>query len=146
MQWLRHTRFEPPSLAEQQADIYRQQQMKTLAAQADARWAAKPSFLDAPDKQQPAQMLQSRDPNAGIRPTVVGQDVQDAAQPPRIVNEVEHVIEEPEQSDDAPALRTRKLRSEPKAKDSPWKQQPKGNPGDGWQPDSWAPAPAKRRA
>ncbi|KAF2706258.1 hypothetical protein K504DRAFT_471063 [Pleomassaria siparia CBS 279.74] len=145
MQWLRHTRYEPPTLAEQQADIYRQQQMKTLAAQADARWAAKPSFLDAPDKQQPAHMLQSKHPNAGIRPAAVDQDTRNNVQPPRVTKESEDVIEESEPSHGAPALRTRKLRGEPKAKDSPWKQSTSGNPGEQWQPESWTPGPVKRR-
>lgn len=53
VQWLRHTRFEPPSISEQQLDEIRQAQMKELAAQADARWAAKPSALDRQaDRQQ----------------------------------------------------------------------------------------------
>ena len=47
-QWLRHTRREAPSLAEQSQDLVRQANLKALAAQADARWAAKPSFLDTP--------------------------------------------------------------------------------------------------
>ena len=66
MQWLRHTRFEPPTLQEQQAELRRQQNIKLLAARADERWAAKPSALDAPDKQQPIQMLESRDPKSGV--------------------------------------------------------------------------------
>ncbi|CAD6502766.1 BgTH12-05356 [Blumeria graminis f. sp. triticale] len=38
-QWLRHTRVDPPSLAEQSQDIQRQEQMKVLAAAVDAKWA-----------------------------------------------------------------------------------------------------------
>ena len=142
MQWLRHTRFDPPTLVEQQADVIRQQQLKQLAAQADARWAAKPSFLDAPDKQQPTQMLQSRDPTSGIRQMAADQELN----PSRTPKKVDDVIDETEESNDAPVLRTRQLRSEPKAKDSPWKQSTKGNPGDEWTPDAWSPAPARRRA
>ncbi|KAI0998906.1 hypothetical protein K3495_g9292 [Podosphaera aphanis] len=37
-QWLRHTRTNPPCLAEQSQDILRQEQLKILAAAADARW------------------------------------------------------------------------------------------------------------
>ncbi|RFU34522.1 hypothetical protein B7463_g1825, partial [Scytalidium lignicola] len=48
-QWLRHTRDSPPSLSEQSSDIVRQETLKVLAAEADRRWAAKPSFLDAPE-------------------------------------------------------------------------------------------------
>lgn len=45
-QWLRHMRAEPPSLEEQSGDVVRQQRMKHLAAEADARWAAKPRVME----------------------------------------------------------------------------------------------------
>lgn len=112
-----------------------------LAAQADARWAAKPSVLDAPDKQQPVQVLESRDPNAGVRQMNADEEIKDRAVPPRTVEEG---IEEEAQTEDVPTLKTRKrMRTEPK--DSPWKQAAKGNPGDEWQPVSWSPGLAKRR-
>ncbi|KAH6636203.1 hypothetical protein F5144DRAFT_628272 [Chaetomium tenue] len=41
-QWLRHTRADPPSLAEQQGEVARRARMRVLAAEADARWEAKP--------------------------------------------------------------------------------------------------------
>lgn len=48
-QWLRYTREHPPSLAEQREDVTRQARMKQLAAEADARWEAKPRLVeDAP--------------------------------------------------------------------------------------------------
>ena len=47
-QWLRHTRAAPPSLAEQHANVAREERMKVLAAEADARWEGKPSLIDAP--------------------------------------------------------------------------------------------------
>jgi NADH dehydrogenase [ubiquinone] 1 alpha subcomplex assembly factor 2 len=47
-QWLRRTRFEPPSLQEQTSDIQRQLELKQLARLADERWANKPSLLDPP--------------------------------------------------------------------------------------------------
>ncbi|KAK8048279.1 hypothetical protein PG994_010009 [Apiospora phragmitis] len=53
-QWLRYQRAEPPSLAEQQLDVVRRERMKVLAAEADARWAAKPSYLDQPRQQRDA--------------------------------------------------------------------------------------------
>lgn len=56
-QWLRHTRENPPSLTEQSQDLIRQSQLKVLAAQADARWNAKESFLDSPKMQQPQPTL-----------------------------------------------------------------------------------------
>lgn len=141
MQWLRHTRFEPPTIAEQQAEVSRQERMKMLAAQADARWASKPSVLDAPDKQQPAQMLQSRDPNTGIRQANAEPEIRRDEPAPLV--EDDHIQDAAQTN--APTLKTRKpMRTEPK--ESPWKQASKGNPGDEWQPASWAPTPAKRRA
>jgi NADH dehydrogenase [ubiquinone] 1 alpha subcomplex assembly factor 2 len=51
IQWLRHTREQAPSIEEQQQDIVRQEQIKLLAAKADAKWAAQPSYLLPPDQQ-----------------------------------------------------------------------------------------------
>ncbi|KAF2689862.1 hypothetical protein K458DRAFT_382990 [Lentithecium fluviatile CBS 122367] len=141
MQWLRHTRAEAPTIADQQAEVYRQARIKQLAAQADARWAAKPSVLDAPDKQQPAQMLESRDPNAGVAQMNADLETTEKAEPSR--SEALNP-EEAARTEDAPTLKTRKrMRTEPK--DSPWQQVAKGNPGDEWQPAPWSPGPAKRR-
>ncbi|KAH7162573.1 hypothetical protein B0J13DRAFT_517830 [Dactylonectria estremocensis] len=49
-QWLRHTRQEPPTLEEQHDDVLRQARVKVLAAQADARWEAKPRVMEAPEE------------------------------------------------------------------------------------------------
>lgn len=140
MQWLRHTRFEAPTIADQQAEVQRQAQIKMLAAQADARWAAKASVLDGPAKQQPVQMLESRDPNAGVTQMNVDVDASEQTEPPTTNQKAQGLA----QSEDAPTVTARKpMRTEPK--DSPWKQTAKGNPGDEWQPASWSPGPAKRR-
>ena len=48
VQWLRHTRNEAPTIQEQQYDVIRQQNMKQLAAAADARWASEQSLLKKP--------------------------------------------------------------------------------------------------
>lgn len=45
-QWLRHTRQDPPTLAEQRAEVARRERMRLLAAQADARWEAKPKVME----------------------------------------------------------------------------------------------------
>ncbi|AEO58027.1 hypothetical protein MYCTH_2304985 [Thermothelomyces thermophilus ATCC 42464] len=45
-QWLRHTRADPPSLDEQRAEVARQERIKRLAAEADARWEAKPRVME----------------------------------------------------------------------------------------------------
>ncbi|KAG6054739.1 hypothetical protein E4U17_003502 [Claviceps sp. LM77 group G4] len=44
-QWLRYARNTPPSLDEQHGDVLRKERMKVLAAEADARWEAKPRLL-----------------------------------------------------------------------------------------------------
>lgn len=157
MQWLRHTRHEPPTLAEQQQDAMRQERMKLLAAQADERWASKPSALDAPDKQQPMQMLQSRDPDSGVTQMNVNQEAAEKVAPPSTserddekllsggADELQQMPRDPPvpaSTDDAPALTTRKrMKKEPR--DSPWGQ---ASPNQEWQPQGWTPAPAKRRA
>ena len=160
MQWLRHTRYEPPTVAEQHQDMMRQERMKQLAAQADARWAEKPSALDAPDKQQPVQMLQSRDPDSGVTQMNADQETRDSVEPPRLLDqevarpapvETEQPAEPqqmprdppaPPAEDDAPAFTPRKrMKKDPK--DSPWKQSAQSQE---WQPQGWSPAPAKRRS
>ncbi|KAF2110725.1 hypothetical protein BDV96DRAFT_198910 [Lophiotrema nucula] len=145
MQWLRHTRFEPPSINEQRADVFRREQMKVLAAEADARWASKPSAMDAPDKQQPAHMLESRDVNSGIRQANVDEDARDSTERPRTTEEVEatpQAAAEAQESKETPVSAQGKVKT---PKESPWKQPPKGGPGEEWQPESWSPAPARRR-
>ncbi|XP_014557129.1 hypothetical protein COCVIDRAFT_15555 [Bipolaris victoriae FI3] len=117
MQWLRHTRFDPPTIAEQQQDVARQERIKLLAAQADAKWAAKPSALDAPDKQQPVLPLQSQHPTTAPSPVNGKQDIQDTAAP-----------------------RPKKAKAKEPA-DSPWRQAAQSQD---WQPQGWTPAPAKR--
>ncbi|ORY07652.1 hypothetical protein BCR34DRAFT_489283 [Clohesyomyces aquaticus] len=160
MQWLRHTRFEPPSLAEQQANVVRQQQIKVLAAQADARWASVPSVLDAPVKQQPAQMLESRDPGAGIRQMNVGEEAREQATPTEPIQtdakedhigivetcrkEIDDAVEDAVQG--APTLKTRRVMREPKPKDSPWQRPGTASASQEWQPESWTPPPARKRA
>ncbi|KAL5094425.1 hypothetical protein Trisim1_007011 [Trichoderma cf. simile WF8] len=52
-QWLRHTRREPPTLEEQHEEVARQERMKYLAAEADARWEAKPRVMEAPREELP---------------------------------------------------------------------------------------------
>jgi NADH dehydrogenase [ubiquinone] 1 alpha subcomplex assembly factor 2 len=154
MQWLRHTRFDPPSLTEQHQEIMRQERMKMLASQADARWASKPSALDAPDKQQPMQMLKSRDPDSGVTQMNADQAVRDKAEPPRTLEEQEAkphpVAEDPKpqemprdppvpSADDALKAPRKKTKKEPR--DSPWGQ---AEVSKDWQPQGWTPPPARR--
>ncbi|QPC73904.1 hypothetical protein HYE68_004656 [Fusarium pseudograminearum] len=115
-QWLRHTREEPPTIEEQQDDVVRQARMKTLAAQADARWEAKPRVMEAPQAA-PATLLQP----ANASP--LGQDsktVQADAGAKNIKDEVEK-------------------------KDDPWAKAKASAPGETWQPSAWTPPATKRR-
>ncbi|RDA92802.1 hypothetical protein CP533_0801 [Ophiocordyceps camponoti-saundersi (nom. inval.)] len=74
-QWLRHQRREAPSLEEQRHDVLRQEQVKQLAAEADARWEAKPRLLNDTPKQQkkqgvddPRPLLNTRAPGETWQP------------------------------------------------------------------------------
>jgi NADH dehydrogenase [ubiquinone] 1 alpha subcomplex assembly factor 2 len=165
MQWLRHTRFEPPTVQEQQAELQRQQNIKLLAARADERWASKPSALDAPDKQQPIQMLESRDPKSGVVQTNAEQELrsrgpesrsaeasqQEEERPkndmrPDVTPGAEAPQEESGLTEEAPMFKAKKKMRPNKApkEDSPWKQVVAGNPGDDWQPKAWTPPPRRR--
>ncbi|KAF2092139.1 hypothetical protein K490DRAFT_31916 [Saccharata proteae CBS 121410] len=125
VQWLRHTRFEAPSISEQQLDEIRQVRMKQLAAEADARWAAKPSALDPPDKSQPQAALSPRDP-AGY----VGQTE------PEDREGVRNAVGNPEE------VAQSAKKGETKEKEpAPWQTQQ----SEEWQPAPWTPKVVKRR-
>jgi NADH dehydrogenase [ubiquinone] 1 alpha subcomplex assembly factor 2 len=115
-QWLRHTREEPPTIEEQQGDVARQARMKTLAAEADARWEAKPRVMEAPQAA-PAPLLQSA--NAGS----LGQESKDV------------------QADTG----AKKIKDKVERKEDPWAKAKAKAPGETWQPSAWTPPAAKRR-
>ena len=122
--------------------------MKVLAARADARWAAKPSALDAPDKQQPVQMLESRDPKSGVAQSNAEQEVKSRGEwrSAEARTEGETPQQESGPSEEAPAFKAKKrlrINKQPK-EDSPWKQATASNPGDDWQPKAWTPPPRRR--
>lgn len=131
MQWLRHTRFDPPSLVEQQADQIRQERMKILAAVADERWASKPSVFDPPEKQQPIQMLTSRDPAGSVGQTA---PIFSRGAPSNVSGQadIDNTIKGKQTGKDI--------------KESPWKKTPRGGPSEDWQPEPWTPAPTQKRA
>ncbi|KAI1815979.1 hypothetical protein GGS20DRAFT_540362 [Poronia punctata] len=115
-QWLRYQRPAPPSIQEQTAEAMRQERIKVLAAEADARWEAKASLLDKPEPtpKQPA-MIQG-----------------DAAQ-------------EEQQQQQADVKKDRQAKTKTKTKDDPWKKADRSGPGESWQPEAWNPTPSKRR-
>ncbi|KAK1245126.1 hypothetical protein MKX08_004755 [Trichoderma sp. CBMAI-0020] len=126
-QWLRHTRREAPTMDEQRAELVRQERMKLLAAEADARWEAKPRVMEAPRQEEAARRL----PLAG-----------EGAQQPV------------EEEDKKKAAATRKERPSQAAKQEedkadakdPWARAKAQGPGENWQPTAWNPtAAAKKR-
>lgn len=124
-QWLRHTREHPPSLEEQSREVFRQERMKMLAAQADARWEAKPRVMDAP----------RQGPTGHPLPAL------NAARTQPIAPELE--------TTNAEAAETKRSQSTPKPSATkrkyghdPW-EQAKG-PGESWQPQAWVPPAAKK--
>jgi len=134
-QWLRHTREAPPSIPEQHAEVRRQHQMKYLAAEADARWAAKPSLLDdgkgggAPGQVgagQPVPVLGGRTAGAPGEEGAV----------PREETRRDGVASGSEQGTAAAA-------GDAEKKD-PWRQSRRGGPSEDWQPQPWSPPAPKR--
>ncbi|KAK7948904.1 uncharacterized protein PG986_009790 [Apiospora aurea] len=118
-QWLRYQRQEPPSIAEQQADVIRRQRMKVLAAEADARWAAKPSYLDQPQQQQLPKIATTRD-DAQPRPS------------PAI------------NADTAAPAKTAEQEKKKQEENDPWKKAATG-PSETWQPAPWSPSSSRKR-
>lgn len=147
-QWLRHTRADPPSIREQSQDLIRQENLKVLAAEADARWAAKPSFLDAPGKKQGQALpaMGANDLGGYAMPTelsekedvknAVGGGLEDNIQGTNIKMKDPLETDESQSSDNQPG----KTELPPKSttKEDPWKKA-RGGPSENWEPQSWDP-------
>jgi len=138
-QWLRHTRAVAPTLEEQRADVVRQSRMKVLAAEADARWAAKPSLSDAPA---PAQ---GTDNPAG---NTSGDGERNATSP---IDEKRTNNAGPTVAGEDREASWRKLQEDEKARgkkasepNDPWKRA-RGGPSEGWQPKGWDPSVTSKR-
>ena len=120
--------------------------MKELAAEADERWNSKESFLDAPQRQQPAPAIGVKDPGGYVPMTepednqgvISGVEEQEKAGK---AMEGEKVDEGRFRGEGSERPRGKKDKSE-----APWASQtPKGSPGESWQPGSWTPGAAPRR-
>jgi NADH dehydrogenase [ubiquinone] 1 alpha subcomplex assembly factor 2 len=145
-QWLRHTRREPPSVDEQKADLLRQERIKLLAAQADARWAAKPGVLDGPEMAQAVPALRTPRRQDGTKVAgTLAEDVRETMssgnrpdEEPRSSKKETWAVSQEEEKE--------KMRTGKATETDPWKQADTGVPGQNWQPKGWNPsAPAKRR-
>ncbi|GJC90989.1 NADH-ubiquinone oxidoreductase assembly factor N7BML [Colletotrichum liriopes] len=131
-QWLRYTREQPPTLEEQSREAFRQERMKVMAAQADARWEAKPRLTDAPG-QQTGQPLPSLN----------------TAQTQPIAPELETTNANAKAAETTPAQPSKSAEpaqpaNETKKKDGkdPWARAQ--GPSEGWQPEAWVP-PARNK-
>lgn len=152
-QWLRHTRQDPPSITEQSQDVIRQQNLKVLAAQADARWAAKSSYLEAPVNAMGQQLPVSR---GGDTPLARGAEIigrrndtggrkkdtaksldplmsNSTAEEKEAENEVAKQDITPEQSQ---INGTSGQKHKGREVEDPWKKA-RGGPSEEWQPKAW---------
>ncbi|AEO68905.1 uncharacterized protein THITE_2054227 [Thermothielavioides terrestris NRRL 8126] len=139
--WLRHTRADPPSLAEQRAEEARQARVKQLAAEADARWEAKPRVATGPAAGGASAVLGVRAPALETERRVgPGSKVKKERGP---------AVAQGDTLGDREAVDLReetwrRMRREAEAKGSgtqadPWKQA-RGGPSETWQPQAWQPA------
>lgn len=163
-QWLRHTRADPPSLGEQRAEVARQARMRQLAAEADARWEAKPKVMEAPAAagsssavfgvREPAfetertvgpgsKVLQGKPAGVKVKTEVwgvseVGADEAGSASH-QAVGQREETWKQMKLEEEAKGNQ----RFEGKERD-PWKQA-KGGPSETWQPQAWQPTPKPKQ-
>jgi NADH dehydrogenase [ubiquinone] 1 alpha subcomplex assembly factor 2 len=145
--------------------------LKVLAAQADARWAAKPSLLDKPGHARGQALPALGGINSSMaspmrepakRETEVPQevgwdgevrsgsaarlkDVEDAARKEREAQGEKPTTQEPDHEKHYFNERTDGTRiRQKKVKEDPWKQH-RGAPSENWQPEAWSPGVATKR-
>jgi len=147
-QWLRHTRQDAPSIAEQSQDLIRRKNLKILAAEADARWAAKPSVLDSPGvvrehlpiRGEQAQSIEEtkRGSAGGAGPSGQVQDGDNVVAD--LVDGLKGKGREKIQTQDDTSLTRRPEEKRRKENGEmvadPWKQS-QGGPSEQWQPKAW---------
>lgn len=109
--------------------------MKQLAAEADARWAAKPKVMEDPLPGQQSQS-QSALPDAGEAAAPAAQDTVTPLRAdsrrrrnPQRDDAAAAAVQEQTQQDDGGGV-------DPK---DPWKQARKRGPSEDWQPQAWSP-------
>ena len=129
---MKQTRVEAPSIQEQVADVQRIQQLQVNARLADARWEAKPRYIEKPktgDGQVSAQ-----------RKTFGGVDEVKADGPTAVGGEMPQT--EPEWKE---GVRRGVDTQIPEGTPNPWKkaEETGHNPGGKWQPEPWSPGPKR---
>lgn len=136
IQWLRHTRYEAPTINEQQLDEIRQTKIKQLAAQADARWASKPSYLDAPSK--PVRFTPISIDDTSPTDKLNEADIKDAGN--------EHIPHA--HLGQKPLIKVEgqdRIRDKRERKEVRWEDLTLGKSDGGPQPQPWTPRPVNRR-
>ncbi|KAK3295612.1 uncharacterized protein B0H64DRAFT_373810 [Chaetomium fimeti] len=142
-QWLRHTRADPPSLAEQRAEVARRARMRVLAAEADARWEAKPRVAGGDGRQQ--QQQQHEGEVLGVRAPLVDTERRVGPGSKVVAEEAgggggklagrgETWKEMRREAEGEGGKRTTEVNGS-----DPWKQA-RGGPSETWQPQGWEPA------
>ncbi|POS83956.1 hypothetical protein EPUL_005331 [Erysiphe pulchra] len=148
-QWLRHTRVDPPSLNELSQDILRQEKLKILAADFDAKWVNESKLLDRPSRRQDQLSISSEDrdrykhplPSPGVatcnsRDNTSNSDKLDGVQLSSLSGSNKHEAD----SGASPSSKGPDSITETTFSEGPRKKFPdRGLPRDGWQPKSWDP-------
>ncbi|KIH88276.1 hypothetical protein SPBR_07771 [Sporothrix brasiliensis 5110] len=153
-QWLRHVRDDAPSLLEQQREVARQEQMKVLAARADARWAGA-QRVDGPvepDALGAAAAAATQELGASAPAATTTLPAADQTVAP---SSTDAKADAKAQAEPAHAHATQKQQTQQTLRwpqqqvapaDDPWKREQlaHGALGESWQPAPWSP-PAKKR-
>ena len=123
-------------MEEQTHEVQRQERMKLLAAEADARWAAKPSLLENPEQEHlerpQGSTLRTTHPEAPTEQVVARPD---AGQIPSVVVN---------NTGDPYAGSQEKGYRPGGPKEDPWKAARRG-PSEDWQPEAWKPTTPQQR-
>ena len=141
-QWLRHTRYDAPSMEEQQMDVSRMVTLKENARLADARWESKKRYIEKPrEKDEEGSGTRGIEGQRKTADEVRAKMEERAGVPPdAAVNAKERVQFQEGTSVDQTPDPWEKERQKQKQK----QKQTASNPGGAWQPDSWMPPPRKR--
>jgi NADH dehydrogenase [ubiquinone] 1 alpha subcomplex assembly factor 2 len=136
-QWLRHTREAPPAIGEQQSDVVRRARMKILAAEADARWEAKPRVMEDPIANRP---VLEQPATANTTTTTPPPSFVDAG-------EAQHGSGTEGAADGGEAKPQPKNTNKDGTKQAadPWAKARASGPGESWQPTAWNPTDPKKR-
>ena len=114
--------------------------MKQLAAQADERWKSVPSYLDAPQQQQPA-------PAVGINetegPAMAQEEVGDVGGVKSAVGDQQEVASASDQGEIGDVGKAKRKKRD--KEENPWQQPQRGAPSENWQPGAWTPGVVQRR-